>query len=252
MGAAMRRFGRNFPLAETFPDMANLMNPNPREVSRTLLTRTTFQPATILNLNAASWIQFMVHDWFMHKNSDTRNMEISLTPDDPWPARPMRVPATEPDAAPAGFTHPPAYANINSHWWDASQIYGCDPATCAKLRTGVDGKIRISADHHLDVDRPTGRDLTGFTENSWIGLEMMHTLFTLEHNAICDMLQHAYPEAADAWLYAKARLINAALIAKIHTAEWTPAILTIRRSRWGCTPTGRAWQARICRMCSRA
>src|SRR5262249_62332145 len=81
------------------------------------------------------------------------------------------------------------------------------------------------ADHHLEVDRATGRDLTGFTENTWIGLEMLHTLFTLEHNAICDMLKGAYPQANDAWFYAKARLINAALLAKIHTIEWTPAIL---------------------------
>ncbi len=77
MGAATRRFGRNFPLEETRPDTAVLLNPNPREVSNTLLTRQEFQPATILNLNAASWIQFMVHDWFMHKNSDARNIEVS-------------------------------------------------------------------------------------------------------------------------------------------------------------------------------
>ena len=39
MGAANRRFGRNFPLDQTAPDPANLLNPSPREVSRTLLTR---------------------------------------------------------------------------------------------------------------------------------------------------------------------------------------------------------------------
>src|SRR5258708_31369166 len=151
MGATGRRFGRNFPLHETEPDTANLLNPNPRDVSRTLLTRQEFQPATILNLNAASWIQFMVHDWFMHKNSDTRNIEIPLHPDDPWPDHPMHVPATEVDAAPAGSTHPPAYANQNSHWWDGSQIYGCDTATSAKLRTGADGKLHIGADRELDI-----------------------------------------------------------------------------------------------------
>jgi hypothetical protein len=225
MGATGRRFGRNFPLQETEPDIANLLNPNPRDVSRTLLTRHEFQPATILNLNAASWIQFMVHDWFMHKNSDTRNIEIPLHPDDPWPDHPMHVPATEVDPTPAGSTHPPAYANQNSHWWDGSQIYGCDTTTCAKLRTGADGKLHIGADRELDIDAVTGRDLTGFTENSWVGVDMLHTLFTLEHNAICDMLKSAYPQASDPWLYAKARLVNAALLAKIHTVEWTPAIL---------------------------
>ena len=38
----------------------------------------------------------------------------------------MRVPASVPEPAPAGSTRPPAYTNLNSHWWDASQIYGCD------------------------------------------------------------------------------------------------------------------------------
>ena len=67
MGSAGMRFGRNVPLSEAFPDTANLMNPSPRRVSLELLTRTTFQPATILNVIAAAWIQFMVHDWFVHK-----------------------------------------------------------------------------------------------------------------------------------------------------------------------------------------
>ncbi len=52
MGAAGRRFGRNFPLEHTFPDTPNLLIPNPRVVSRELMTRDTFKPATILNLLA--------------------------------------------------------------------------------------------------------------------------------------------------------------------------------------------------------
>ena len=69
MGAAGCRFGRNVPLQHTFPDTPNLLIHNPRQVSRELMTREQFQPATILNLMAASWIQFMVHDWFVHDRS---------------------------------------------------------------------------------------------------------------------------------------------------------------------------------------
>ncbi len=36
--------------------------------------------------------------------------------------------------------------------------------------------------------RSAGREITGFTENSWVGLSLLHGLFALEHNAICDML----------------------------------------------------------------
>jgi hypothetical protein len=53
----------------------------------------------------------------------------------------------------------------------------------------------------------------------------MFTLFVLEHNAICDGLKQAYPGWTDEELYQRARLVLSALIAKIHTAEWTPAII---------------------------
>jgi hypothetical protein len=53
-------------------------------------------------------------------------------------------------------------------------------------------------------------------------------LFVREHNAICDALQASYPSWSDARLYGTARLINAAVMAKIHTVEWTPAILPNR------------------------
>jgi hypothetical protein len=53
----------------------------------------------------------------------------------------------------------------------------------------------------------------------------MHTVFMREHNAICDRLRAAYPSWSDDELFGKARLVNAALIAKIHTVEWTTAIL---------------------------
>src|SRR5690554_4224576 len=54
---------------------------------------------------------------------------------------------------------------------------------------------------------------------------MLHQLFTLEHNAIADRLKSRYPDKDDQWLYDKACLINSALMAKIHTVEWTPAVI---------------------------
>ena len=130
-----------------------------------------------------------------------------------------------PDPAPAGSTRPPAYANLNSHWWDASQIYGSDADTAAKLRTKIGGKLRIEPTGLLPVDPETGVNFSGFTDNWWIGLAMLHTLFTLEHNHICDLLAHQHPDWNDDQLFRTARLINSALMAKIHTVEWTPAIV---------------------------
>src|SRR5688572_17492470 len=143
MGAAGRRFGRNVPLDETFPDAPNLMIPNPRVVSRELMTREQFKPATILNVLAASWIQSMVHDWFVHKRSETDVVEIPTPPGDDFGEPSIRVPRSVPDHAAPGSQRPPAYVNQNSHWWDASQIYGSDAATASKLRTKNGGKLRM-------------------------------------------------------------------------------------------------------------
>ena len=212
MGAAGRRFGRNVPLEHTFPDTPNLLVPNPRDVSRELMTRDQFQPATILNLLAAAWIQFMVHDWFVHKRSETERIDIPTAAGDDWGAPSMRVPRSVPDPAPAGSTRPPAYANLNSHWWDCvadlrlRRRHG--RRSCAR---SIGGKLRIEPTGLLPVDPETGVHFTGFTDNWWIGLAMLHTLFTLEHNHICDLLAHEHPDWNDDQLFRKAKLINSAL-----------------------------------------
>src|SRR3954447_459129 len=156
----------------------------------------------------------MVHDWFVHKNSDTETIDIPVKPDDPWPDKPMRIAKTEALPQLEGAINPPRYANVNSHWWDASQVYGCETETCGKLRSGVDGKLKVTESGRLMTDPETGLELTGFTQNGWIGLSMLHALFTLEHNSVCEMLKGWYPSWTDDQLFAKARLINSAVMAK--------------------------------------
>src|SRR5690349_19673936 len=230
MGSVGTRFGRNVPLRNAYPDEATVLTPNPRAVSLELLTRDTFQPVTILNLLAAAWVQFMVHDWFSHgKNQKENPWAIPLAGDDPWPEHPMHILRTHSDPTrtpdPPDTDLPPTYLNTATHWWDASQIYGSDEATKAQVRSGVDGKLVIGPDGLLLLDPNSGVDITGVNGNWWIGLSMLHTLFTLEHNIICDQLHEAYPAWSDDELFDHARLVNAALIAKIHTINWTPAIL---------------------------
>jgi hypothetical protein len=227
MGSAGMRFGRNMPLSEVFPDTANLMNPSPRQVSLELLTRTTFQPAKILNVIAAAWIQFMVHDWFVHKKGSWEHVhEVPIGDGDTWHERPMRVPKTPADAPKVPDSkRPPAYINENTHWWDGSHVYGSGPAAQASLRAGREGKVLVSPTGRLGVDPVTGREITGFTENGWVGLSLLHALFALEHNAICDMLKKHNPLWDDERLFQQARLVNSALLAKIHTVEWSVAIL---------------------------
>lgn len=236
MGRAGTRFGRNMPVDRTWPDQGDkLMTPNPRTISRKLMTREEFQPATILNVMAAAWIQFMVHDWFSHGSNDrNRFYEIPLEPDDPWPDKPMKVMHTIADSTrgPADDGLPPTFLNTETHWWDGSQIYGSTKAIENKVRAHIDGKLAIGEDGLLPVDEH-GIDVSGVTGNWWIGLSLLHTLFTLEHNAICDRLKRDYPDWDDERLFAKARLINAAQLAKVHTVEWTPALLDTPALRFG-------------------
>jgi Animal haem peroxidase len=252
------RFGRNIPIDQAFPEPEPaLMTPSPRRVSTELLARRHFIPATSLNFLAAAWIQFETHDWFNHGEPMAGGeFEVPLAAEDPWRQRscPMKIRRTRPDptrdydrerAENGGrLLYPPTYANAESHWWDASQIYGSNHETTQRLRaerrlengkvvpTGAlvpDGKLYL--DHDNLILDPNALDdhletaLTGFSGNWWAGLSLLHTLFAREHNAICDELKRFNPDWDGDRLFACARMINAALMAKIHTVEWTPAIL---------------------------
>lgn len=243
MGSTGTRFGRNVPIARTFRESPErIMQPNPRLVSRELLTRDRFKPATSLNLLAAAWLQFMVHDWLSHGRNDKDNpWQVPLPPNDDWPESPMRILRTraDPTRPPGDDGYPPTYTDTASHWWDASQLYGSGPDILSRLRSGTSGKLTIGADNLLPLD-DKGIDRTGVSGNWWIGLSLMHNLFTLEHNVICDRLAAEFPAWSDDDLFDHARLINAALLAKIHTVEWTPAIVAhptikvaMRANWWG-------------------
>jgi hypothetical protein len=230
MGMVGSRFGRNAPAEATAPEtMPQLMRPSPREVSTRLLNRDTFKPATSLNVLAACWIQFENHDWFGHgENSPDTFIDVPIAEGDDWPDDPMKIKATSPDRTRTWKSGmPPTYVNTVTHWWDGSQIYGSDEARNRELRTGEGGKMKVE-DSRLpnetkgDLD---GVDLTGFSDNYWIGLSLLHTLFVKEHNSICDHLKGSYPSWDDEKLFLTARLVNSALMAKIHTVEWTPGIL---------------------------
>lgn len=229
MGCSGMRLARNMPRDYTAPpDPTDLMTPNPRLISDKLMKRTEFKPATIVNLLAAPWIQFMVHDWFGHFDS-TENMEVPLPEGDDWSEPKMFVHKTLADTPLSEIDRKfPAYKNKNTHWWDGSQIYGSSEALTEVLRgKATDGKLYVeegSADHFLPRDH-RGIPISGFVDNWWTGLELLHTIFALEHNAICDELRDHFPDWTSDQIFDTARLVNCALMAKIHTVEWTPAIL---------------------------
>lgn len=230
MGMTGARFGRNIPLRAIVEDShEDKLRPSPREVSRALMTRDGLIEATSVNALVAPWLQFMIRDWFSHgKSPKDSPWEVSLAEDDEWPDRPMRILRTmdDPTRDPSATGAPPTFVNTSSHWWDASQIYGTTPAYQQFVRTRQDGKLRVDPDGSLPL--PPGKTDGNPSEEPgfWIGLAMLQTVFTYEHNSVCDMLRANYPRWTDEEIFQRARLVVAALVAKIHTVEWTPAVIS--------------------------
>jgi hypothetical protein len=225
-GMANTRFGRNVPIDSSRPEPPDrILEPNPREVSRRLMTRDRLIPASAGNALIAAWLQFMIRDWFSHGSGSNENpWVLPVGAGDDWPAPQLIVPRTPADpTAPADSPLPPTYLNVKSHWWDGSQIYGGSLAEQGFLRSREGGKLRIDNGLQPFPDDPAANPTLkpGF----WLGTAMMQTLFALEHNAVCDRLAAAYPNWNDEQLFQRGRLITAALLAKIHTVEWTPAVV---------------------------
>jgi hypothetical protein len=235
-GAAGTRFLRNVANEAIKPESGSeLMSPNPREISRKLLTRRhPMREVPFLNMLAACWIQFENHDWINHGDNlgevDDGIIKVPLAEDDPYRQRyrqkELYIGKTQPDPTYGTEieTTPVTFINEVTHWWDASQIYGSSRKTQQRLRSHVDGKLKVNGDGTLPVAE-NGVEDTGFVRNWWVGLSLLHTLFVHEHNAICDRLKSRYPHWDDNRLFSVARLVNAAVMAKIHSVEWTPAIL---------------------------
>lgn len=262
VGAAGVAFGRNVSPEFIVQDpLKDLSNPSPYLISEEFFTRKEFKPVPFLNMLAAVWIQFMNHDWLSHgRNEDQRQHKVARADGKTESIDETAVPKS------GNFHKNFGRVSINqvTHWWDASQIYGSSLEEQKKLRHGENGKLRmeVRGKHHMedllpldssDEDLTTnnkqnvGREMTGFRDNWWVGLSMLHTLFVKEHNAIADLLHARYAKydgSKKLWLWTGedgekylndqeldekifqiSRLINAAVMAKIHTVEWTPAIL---------------------------
>jgi len=272
VGAAGVAFGRNVP--PKFIDKKaseRLMTPNPKVVTDVLFTRDEFKPVPFLNMIAASWIQFMNHDWLSHgRNEESSPHSVKGAPEDT-----KMVERTQENTVDSS-NYKPSFGKTSlnrvTHWWDGSQIYGSNQSTQDTLRTFSrgemrltnrgSGKYRLPIDKNLDIRQNKqnfGYELAGFRENWWVGLSMLHLLFVKEHNSIAKMLMKNYvTKEGNVWVFDErtrferlkekrktektvkvfknekdldehifqvARLINVAVMAKIHTVEWTPAIL---------------------------
>lgn len=154
------------------------------------------------NQIAVAWVQFMTHDWFAHDKTESLSNTNTTT-----------------------------LSNKVTHWWDGSQIYGSSDEEKESVRASG-GKLLLDENDEIDYT-DEGLPITGFTDNFWSGLHVMHTIFAREHNYIVDELSSLYPSMTDDELFETARLCISAVIAKIHTVEWTPTLLDNTISTFG-------------------
>ena len=128
MGAAGSRFGRNFPISYGYPEPEPaILEPNPRTVSRELMTRHTFAPGD--HAQRAGCRLVTVHDPRLvqpREEPKENPWQVPLKEDDPWHENPMHIMRTRPDPTrpPGDDGTPPTYVNTETHWWDGSQLYG--------------------------------------------------------------------------------------------------------------------------------
>jgi len=154
---------------------------------------------------------------------------------------------------------PKVTANLVTAWWDASQIYGFDAVSQKRVLRDPKDKAKLLQPNGylppIEDCKPdctfqpqwNGQELAAFPDNWSIGLSFYHNLFVREHNGFVDEFRKrqrqtpdrdsglrnpktpqrviSYAETSDEEIFQAARLVVSAMIAKIHTIEWTTQLL---------------------------
>ncbi|MEO7085888.1 MAG: peroxidase family protein, partial [Gemmatimonadaceae bacterium] len=198
-------------------------------------TRCDYAKAPFFNVLAAYWIQFMTHDWFSHLEDGHNDKEYESVGCTSHKVNGVETPltaaeiqqlgcrpgdkidktyvadATQPGTfQTAGGTKlaraPKTYANTNTAWWDASQIYGYDESSQTRVKRDPKDHARLlmisipgrndtgDAQGYLPTLAPTdpmnpewaGQEATGFPDNWTIGISFYHNVFAREHNQFVD------------------------------------------------------------------
>jgi hypothetical protein len=284
--------GKNELARNRHGNRIDLQTPDPQLISRELFTRPSaadrkckvdftrdvypneLQPpdtncdyakAPFFNVLAAFWIQFMTHDWFSHldngQNDASQTMQLGALRPDEIIDRSLYGDRSDPAQFASDGRQYLARAyrttrNMNTAWWDASQIYGYDETSRKRVKRDPKDRARLAMPNGYlpvlgpgDPMRPEwrGQESVAFPDNWSIGMSFFHNVFAREHNAFVDEFRRQaaltpdadsglrnpssadavirYRDVSDVELFEAARLVVAAEIAKIHTIEWTPQLL---------------------------
>ena len=157
---------------------------------------------------------------------------------------------------------PKTFTNNNTAWWDASQLYGYDETSKKRAKRDPKDPARLLLEPVAGISgaylpvlqagdpaQPQwmGQEAAGFADNWTIGMSFYHNLFAREHDAFVEEFRKqaatkpnedsglrnpaaptkviANKDVTPEELFTAARLVVSAMIAKIHTTEWTPQLL---------------------------
>lgn len=222
-------------------------NPSPRVISNSICKSTGSKPNS-MNLSDMVWVwgQFLDHEIDLTPEDTTEDISI-VTPDtitDPNEDYPGRTITIHRSGFIAG-TSPREQPNRISSFIDATNIYGYIAERAYALRSlDGTGKLKITTSDNgediliyntagFDNAMPPGSTASDFflsgdiRANENILLISMHTLFTREHNLLCDEIVAQIPEwtGKDELIYQHARRIVIGKMQNITYKEFLPALL---------------------------
>jgi len=190
-----------------------------------------YKKAPFFNVLAAFWIQFMTHDWFSHLVEGRNRSEMMTVGCTAQRAANVEKPLSAEEASRLGCRpgdridrsyfaqegEPPTFSamgkehlaraykttnNTVTAWWDASQLYGYDDASRARVKRDPADRAKLLL---VSPDRPTmigggmgylpvfepldpinlqwsGQEATAFPDNWSIGMSFFHNVFAREHS----------------------------------------------------------------------
>jgi len=225
-------------------EMSGSGRPSPREISNVVLSQDT----SIVNELGATdylwqWGQFLDHDIDLTDGTDPVENENIMVPVgdiffDPESTGTAFIEFNRSiydKNSGTGTGNPRQQLNEITAWIDASNIYGSDADRASALRTN-DGTGMLKMQNNLLTFNIGGFPNAGgdgedlffsgdVRANEQVGLTVMHTLFSREHNRLATLIAEENPELTGDEIYEEARKIVGAQMQVISYNEFLPALL---------------------------
>lgn len=193
--------------------------PNPREVSNAVHNQVADTRSKRRLSEMVTFFGQLLDHTFAETTSDNVAWNIPVPAGDSYFSGIIPFFRSKKERTPKG----PAPINLLSSYIDASSIYGISEEDAKVLRSFTKGKMKMVNNHLTTKD---GFYISGDVRvNENPALTAMHTLFTREHNRLCDEIFGAFPLWTDEMIFHMARKIVGAQMQAITYYEFLPAVI---------------------------